>query len=102
MSFSAIGNLFIAMPCMSGKLKLSEPMMLVVILSFETISHFTSVFVTELWQFYLTQIIGACLICKFSVARSMLSKVGFERCHILNDDTLYLKRNDKYCREVKF
>ena len=63
------------MPIMSGKLKLSEPMMLVVILCLETISHITSTFVTELWQFYLTQIIGAILMCKFSVARSMLSKV---------------------------
>ena len=63
------------MPIMSKKMSLSEPMMLVVILSFETISHFSSVFVTELWQFYLTQIVGACMICKFSVARSMLSKV---------------------------
>lgn len=72
---AAIGNLFIMMPIMSKKLKLSEPMMIVVILSLETISHFSSVFVTELWQFYLTQIVGACMICKFSVARSMLSKV---------------------------
>ena len=76
-SISAIANLFIVMPIMSKKMSLSEPMMLVVILSFETISHFSSVFVTELWQFYLTQIVGACMICKFSVARSMLSKVKY-------------------------
>ena len=73
--YLAIFSLVVLMPIMSGKLKLSEPMMLVVILCLETISHITSTFVTELWQFYLTQIIGAILMCKFSVARSMLSKV---------------------------
>ena len=64
------------LPIVSGKFKISEPVMLSAILTLESSSYLCSAFVPELWQFYLSYaVMGFMTFCKYSLTMSLLSKV---------------------------
>jgi len=72
-----VGNslfLFIFMPLVSGKLKLKDSTLLIIISICETFSNLLAPFVTNLWLFYGTQFLGMIGYCKYSTTRSLLSK----------------------------
>jgi len=72
-----VGNtlfLFVFMPLVSGKLKLNDSTLLMIISICETFSNLLSPFMTNLWLFYGTQFLNTIGYCKYSTARSLLSK----------------------------
>ena len=74
--FSAIAGCFVLLPLIIKCFKLSEPIILILVLYTESLSMCVSAFVPELWQFYLTYcVLGMMNFCKYSLTMSMISKV---------------------------
>lgn len=77
----SIGNSFflmVFMPIVSGKYRMNDALLLVVICMAETVSYLMMPFVTNLALFYAAKLIGTIGYCKYSVGRSLLTKLFYE------------------------
>ena len=66
--------LMIVIPIFSGKLQIHDAMMLFIICVCEILSSFITPFVATLWQFYLSQGLGAIGYCKYALVRSLMAQ----------------------------
>lgn len=77
----SLGNtlfLMVFMPIVSGKYRMNDALILVVICIAETLSYVLMPFITNLGLFYGAKLIGTIGYCKYSVGRSILSKLFYE------------------------
>ncbi len=74
MSLCSVFFLMVLMPIVSGRLHLSDALLLTLISIVETMSFLLSPFTSNLILFYIFQVISSIGNCKFSIGRSLLSK----------------------------
>ena len=73
---AAIFGCMVVLPFILEKIKIPEPIMLIIVLYIECSSMTISAFVPELWQFHLSySVLGMLNFCKYSLTMSMISKV---------------------------
>ncbi len=67
--------LMIFMPIVSGTLQMTDTLLVTLIAIIECLSYILSPYVTNIWVFYGTQVLNSIGYCKYSLGRSILSKV---------------------------
>jgi MFS family permease len=74
LSLCSVFFLIVFMPIVSGRLRLSDALLLTLLSIAETLGFLLSPFTSNLTLFYIFQVISTIGNCKFSIGRSLLSK----------------------------
>jgi len=75
--------LMIFMPIVSGSLQMTDTLLLTLISVIECLSYILPPYMKNIWLFYGTQVLNSIAYCKYSLGRSLLSKVCFLKVEFL-------------------